>query len=135
MQNEQMTVRGYSPQNTGRIHYDNEQLRSEKDSGWQAIWMMLDPAAVALLAAGVLGLIYALYATISYWWLTKILMHLILTWLTVGINAVAMFRSDRRMMAVAVVGYIVSMLLFVNYLYLLIPSALLCVFAWWKSKE
>lgn len=132
MQNEQMTVRGYSPQNTGRMNTVPYQVA--EPNRWKQLWQLLDPAAVALLAAGILGLAYALYATITYWWLTKIIIHLVVAWASVGVNAMALFRSNRQMMTVAAVGYIIAMLLFMNCFYLLIPQVLLCVWAWWKSK-
>lgn len=132
MQNEQMTVRGYSPQNTGRMNTVPYQVT--ESNRWKQLWQLLDPAAVALLAAGILGLAYALYATITYWWLTKIIIHLVVAWASVCMNALALFRSNRQMMTVAAVGYIIAMLLFMNCFYLLIPQALLCIWAWWKSK-
>jgi len=132
MQNEQMTVRGYSPQNTGRMNTVPYQV--EEPNRWKQLWQLLDPAAVALLVAAILGLGYALYATITYWWLTKIIAHLVIAWVSVGINAMALFRSNRQLMAVAAVGYVIAMLLFMNYFYLLLLQALLCIWAWWKSK-
>ena len=132
MQNEQMTVRGYSPQNTGRMN--TIPYQPQEKSRLQQIWQQLDPAAVALLAAAVLGLAYALFATISFWWLTRITAHLVLVWIALVFNAGALFTSRRELMLLSCIGYVVSMFLFVNYLYLLIPQAGLCLWAWWKNK-
>lgn len=136
MQNDQMTVRGYSPQqNTGRMNtmpYQTEPSFAEKV---KAIWNQLDPAAVMLLTAAMLGLAYALYATISFWWLTKVLTHIILVWVTVALNCVALFSGKRELMLASALCYVIAMLLFINYLYLLIPQALLCAWAWWRSGQ
>lgn len=132
MQNEQMTIRGYSPQDTGRMN--TLPYQPQETSKIKALWQQLDPAAVALMAAAILGLGYAIFASVSFWWLTKVLFHLILVWATVGINVIALFTSNRSLTALSVVGYIVSMVLFVNYCYLLLPQAALCLWAWWKSK-
>lgn len=134
MQNDPMTVRGFSPQqNTGRMN--TLPYQPEKTSRLKSLWQQLDPAAVALLAAGVLGLAYALYATISFWWLKAVLPHLILVWVTLLLNGIAMLSGKRNAMLLADVGYAVSMLLFINYMYLLIPHVLLCLWAWWKSGK
>ena len=132
MQNEQMTVRGYSPQNTGRMNTVPYQVQEQ--NRLQQIWQQLDPAAVALLAAAVLGLAYALFATISFWWLTRIIAHLVLAWIALVINTGALFTGKRELMLLSCVCYVVTMFLFVNYLYLLIPQAGLCLWAWWKNK-
>ena len=121
MQNEQMTVRGYSPQNTGRMNTIPYQVQEQ--SRLQQLWQQLDPAAVALLAAAVLGLAYALFATISFWWLTQIIAHLVLVWIALLINAGALFTGKRELMLLSGICYGVAMFLFINYLYLLIPQA------------
>ncbi len=132
MQNNPTTVRGYSPeQNTGRMN--TLPYQPQEASRWKSLWQQLDPAAVALLAACVLGLVYALYATISFWWLKAVLPHLIVAWIALLLNGAALFTSQRRMMLLAGIGYIVAMLLFINYMYLLIPQAVLCLYAWWKA--
>lgn len=132
MQNEQMTVRGYSPQNTGRMNTIPYQVQEQ--SRLQQLWQQLDPAAVALLAAAVLGLAYALFATISFWWLTRIIAHLVLVWIALLINAGALFTGKRELMLLSGICYGVAMFLFINYLYLLIPQTGLCLWAWWKNK-
>ncbi|MBQ7305364.1 MAG: hypothetical protein IJW85_04080 [Clostridia bacterium] len=132
MQNEQMTVRGYSPQNTGRMNTIPYQVQEQ--SRLQQLWQQLDPAAVALLAAAVLGLAYALFATISFWWLTQIIAHLVLVWIALVINVSALFTGKRELMLLSGICYGVAMFLFINYLYLLIPQAGLCFWAWWKNK-
>lgn len=132
MQNEQMTVRGYSPQNTGRMNTIPYQVQEQ--SRLQQLWQQLDPAAVALLAAAVLGLPYALFATISFWWLTQIIAHLVLVWIALVINVGALFTGKRELMLLSGICYGVAMFLFINYLYLLIPQAGLCLWAWWKNK-
>lgn len=137
MQNEQMTIRGYSPQqNTGRMNTLPYQAPAQLSpiERFKAIWSQLDPAAVMLLAAVVLGFAYALYATISFWWLTKLIPHLILVWLTVVVSGVALFAGKRELMLASAAGYVIALLLFVNYFYLLLPQPLLCLLAWWKSK-
>lgn len=134
MQNDPMTVRGFSPQqNTGRMN--TLPYQPEKSSRLKSLWQQLDPAAVALLAACVLGLAYALYATISFWWLKAVIPHLILVWVTLLLNGIAMLSGKRNAMLLTAVGYAVSMLLFINYMYLLIPHVLLCLWAWWKSGK
>lgn len=137
MQNNQANVRGYTPQqNTGRMNtLPYQPVNQTPVSPVKALWQQLDPAAVALLAAAVLGLVYALYATISFWWLTKIVAHLIMVWLTVLVNAAALFKGKKEFMLVSLIGYAVSMLLFMNYLYLLIPQALLCGWAYLRTKN
>lgn len=139
MQNEQTTIRGYSPQqNTGRMNTLPYQVQAPAQPSpldrVKAIWSQLDPCAVMLLGALILGLAYALYATISFWWLTKLLPHLILVWLTVVINGVALFTGKQDVSLIATAGYLVSLLLFINYFYLLLPQAVLCLVAWWKAK-
>lgn len=134
MQNNPMTVRGYTPdQNTGRMN--TLPYQPKEPSRWKALWQQLDPAAVALLAACVLGLVYGLYATISFWWLNAVLPHLIITWVALLLNGVALFTSQRRMMALTAVAYAAAMLLFINYMYLLIPQTVLCFWAWWKAGK
>lgn len=134
MQNNPMTVRGYTPdQHTGRMN--TLPCQPQETSRWKALWQQLDPAAVALLAACVLGLVYGLYATISFWWLKAVLPHLIVTWAALLLNGVALFTSHRRMMALTAVAYAAAMLLFINYMYLLIPQTVLCFWAWWKAGK
>ena len=135
MQNNQTNVRGYTPQNTGRMNTLPYQPQQEETSGFKAIWQQIDPYALALLVAAVLGLAYALYASISFWWLTKIILHLILAWAAVGVNAYALITRKQPMMLLAAVCYLVAMLLFINYCYLLIPQLILCAVAWWNANE
>ena len=135
MQNNQTNVRGYAPQNTGRMNTLPYQPQQEEITGFKAIWQQIDPYALALLVAAVLGLAYALYASISFWWLTKIILHLILAWAAVGVNAYALFTRKQPMMLLAAVCYLVAMLLFINYCYLLIPQLILCAVAWWNANE
>lgn len=135
MQNNQTNVRGYTPQNTGRMNTLPYQPQQEETSGFKAIWQEIDPYALALLVAAVLGLAYALYASISFWWLTKIILHLILAWAAVGVNAYALITRKQPMMLLAAVCYLVAMLLFINYCYLLIPQLILCAVAWWNANE
>ena len=135
MQNNQTNVRGYTPQNTGRMNTLPYQPQQEETSGFKAIWQQIDPYALALLVAAVLGLAYALYASISFWWLTKIILHLILAWAAVGVNAYALFTRKQPMMLLAAVCYLVAMLLFINCCYLLIPQLILCAVAWWNANE
>lgn len=135
MLNDSTTVRGYTPeQNTGRMNTAPYQPAKETPR-WKQLWKLLDPVAVALLAACVLGLAYALYATISFWWLTAVLPHLVVTWLVVVLNGVTMVMGHRRMMLLSAIGYAIAMLLFINYMYLLIPQAILCLWAWWKAGQ
>ena len=139
MQNNQTTIRGYSPQqNTGRMNTLPYQVQAPVQSSpvdrIKAIGAQLDPCAVMLLCALILGLAYALYATISFWWLTTLLPHLILIWLTVVINGVALFTGKQDISLITAAGYLVSLLLFVNYFYLLLPQAVLCAIAWWNAK-
>lgn len=131
MQNNQMNTRGYVPQNTGRMNTLPYQPQAPKNS----IWQVIDPYAVALLVAAVLGLAYALYATISFWWLTKIILHLVIAWSAVAMNAYALFSRKQTMMLIAAGLYLISMLLFINYCYLLIPQMILCAVAWWNANE
>lgn len=137
MQNNPTTIRGYSPQqDTGRMNtlpYQPQQPATGLDR-LKALWQQLDPAAVALLTAAVLGFAYALYATISFWWLTKIIMHLVLVWITVLINVGSLLTGKRELMLVSSTCYVIAMLLFVNYMYLLVPQAGLCLWAWWKNR-
>ena len=135
MQNNQTNVRGYAPQNTGRMNTLPYQPQQEETTSFKAIWQQIDPYALALLVAAVLGLAYALYASISFWWLTKIILHLILAWAAVGVNAYALFTRKQPMMLLAAVCYLVAMLLFINYCYLLIPQLILCAVAWWNANE
>ena len=135
MQNNQSNVRGYTPQNTGRMNTLPYQPQQEETTGFKAIWQQIDPYALALLVAAVLGLAYALYASISFWWLTKIILHLILAWAAVGVNAYALITRKQPMMLLAAVCYLVAMLLFINYCYLLIPQLILCAVAWWNANE
>lgn len=135
MQNNQTNVRGYTPQNTGRMNTLPYQPQQEETFGFKAIWQQIDPYALALLVAAVLGLAYALYASISFWWLTKIILHLILAWAAVGVNAYALITRKQPMMLLAAVCYLVAMLLFINYCYLLIPQLILCAVAWWNANE
>ena len=67
MQNNQTTIRGYSPQqNTGRMNTLPYQVQAPVQSSpvdrIKAIGAQLDPCAVMLLCALILGLAYALYA-------------------------------------------------------------------------
>lgn len=134
MQNNPMTVRGFTPQqNTGRMN--TLPYPPEEPSRGKSLWQQLDPAAVALLASCVLGLAYALYATISFWWLKAVLPHLIVAWVALLLNGAAMFSGKRSMMLLAAIGYGAAMLLFINYMYLLIPHVLLCLWAWWKAGQ
>ena len=135
MQNNQTNVRGYTPQNTGRMNTLPYQPQQEETTGFKAVWQQIDPYALALLVAAVLGLAYALYASISFWWLTKIILHLILAWAAVGVNAYALITRKQPMMLLAAVCYLVAMLLFINYCYLLIPQLILCAVAWWNANE
>lgn len=135
MQNNQTNVRGYTPQNTGSMNTLPYQPQQEETAGFKAIWQQIDPYALALLVAAVLGLGYALYASISFWWLTKIILHLILAWAAVGVNAYALITRKQPMMLLAAVCYLVAMLLFINYCYLLIPQLILCAVAWWNANE
>ena len=132
MQNNQTNVRGYVPQNTGRMNTLPYQPQEPQQT---SIWQQIDPYALALLVAAVLGLAYALYATISFWWLTKIILHLILAWGAVGLNTYALFTRKQSVMHFAAVAYLVAMLLFINYCYLLIPQLILCAVAWWNANE
>ena len=140
-ENQMTTVRGYVPQNTGSMRPLPHQQPTEPQpqlSGsdrLKALWQQLDPAAVALLASFVLGIAYALFATISFWWLTKIVIHLVLIWLTVVINGAALFSGRRDWALYSLIGYGLSLLLFLNYFYLLLPSLVLCLYAWSKSNE
>ncbi|MBP3637212.1 MAG: hypothetical protein J6K13_06645 [Clostridia bacterium] len=139
MQNNQTTIRGYSPQqNTDRMNTLPYQVQAPVQSSpvdrIKAIWAQLDPCAVMLLCSLILGLAYALYATISFWWLSKLLPHLILVWLTAVINGVALFTGKQDISLITAAGYLVSLLLFVNYFYLLLPQAVLCAIAWWNAK-
>ena len=135
MQNNQTNVRGYTPQNTGRMNTLPYQPQQEETTGFKVILQQIDPYALALLVAAVLGLAYALYASISFWWLTKIILHLILAWAAVGVNAYALITRKQPMMLLAAVCYLVAMLLFINYCYLLIPQLILCAVAWWNANE
>ncbi len=135
MQNNQTNVRGYVPQSTGRMNTLPYQPQQEETTGLKAIWQQIDPYALALLVAAVLGLAYALYATISFWWLTKIILHLILAWGAVAVNAYALFTRKQTMMLIAAAAYLVAGLLFINYCYLLIPQLILCAVAWWNANE
>lgn len=134
MQNNPTTVRGFTPQqNADRMN--TLPYQPEEPSRFRSLWQQLDPAAVALLAACVLGLAYALFATISFWWLKPVLPHLIVAWVALLFNGAAMLSSKRSMMLLTVVGYGAAMLLFINYMYLLIPHVLLCLWAWWRSGK
>ena len=135
MQNNQTNLRGYTPQNTGRMNTLPYQPQQEEATGFKAIWQQIDPYALALLIAAVLGLAYALYATISFWWLTKIILHLILAWGAVAINTYALFTRKQTMMLFAAAAYLVAGLLFINYCYLLLPQLILCGVAWWNANE
>ena len=132
MQNNQTNLRGYTPQNTGRMNTLPYQPQENEQT---SIWQQIDPYALALLVAAVLGLAYALYATISFWWLSKIILHLVLAWGSVALNAYALFTRKQNLMFFAAAGYLVSMLLFINYCYLLILQLILCVLAWWNANE
>lgn len=137
MQNDQMTIRGYSPQqNTGRMNTlpYQPQEPTTLPAKLKLLWQQLDPAAVMLLAAVVLGFAYALYVTISFWWLNKLIAHLVLIWLTVALNGIALISGKRELMLATALCYIISMLLFINYFYLLLIQPALCLWAWWKTN-
>lgn len=136
MQNDQMTIRGYAPQqNTGRMNTLPYQVPplEQPPSRWKLLWQQLDPSAVALLGAALLCLGYALFATISFWWLGAVLPHLVLVWVTLLIIGLALFTRQKDTMLIAALGSIAAMLLFLNYCYLLIPQAILCLIAWRKA--
>lgn len=97
-----------------------------------AIWRMLDKSMLMLLVAAVLGLAYALFVTISFWWFARLLPHIVIVWAAVALTAAALFTRDRRLALAAAVGYLAAVLLFLNYCYLLIPSLLLSGFALYR---
>ena len=135
------TVRGYNPQqNTGRMNtlpYQPAQPAEEQSfmDKAKAIWAQLDPAAVALLAAAIAGGIYALYTTIALGHISQLIAHVIVIWLTVAVNILALFSYKHEIKLVAAVGYVIAMLLFLNFFYWLIPSCALSAWAWWKSRQ
>lgn len=97
-----------------------------------AVWQLLDKSMLMLLIAAVLGVAYALFVTISFWWFLRLLPHIVVTWAAVALTVAAMLTRDRRLTLVAVVGYLAAVLLFLNYCYLLIPSLLLSGFALYR---
>ncbi len=97
-----------------------------------AIWQALDKSMLMLLVAAVLGAAYALFVTISFWWFTRLLPHIVVVWAAVALTAAAMFTRDRRLALAATIGYLIAILLFLNYCYLLIPSLLLSGFALYR---
>lgn len=101
----------------------------------RAIIPQLDLPVVMLLAAGVLGLAYALFVTISFSWLTKLIPHLLVVWLTVIATCAACVLRQKRIALAACAGYVLSILLFLNYFYLLLPQPILCGLAFWHMEE
>ncbi len=97
-----------------------------------AVWQMLDKSMLMLLIAAVLGVAYALFVTISFWWFLRLLPHIVVTWAAVALTVAAMLTRDRRLTLVAAVAYLAAVLLFLNYCYLLIPSLLLSGFALYR---
>lgn len=95
----------------------------------------LDLPIIMLLAAGILGLAYALFVTISFSWLTKLIPHLLVVWLTVIATCAACVLRQKRIALAACAGYVLSILLFLNYFYLLLPQPILCGLAFWHLEE
>jgi len=101
----------------------------------RAVIPQLDMPLIMLLAAGILGLAYALFVTISFSWLTKLIPHLLVVWLTVIATCAACVLRQKRIALAACAGYVLSMLLFLNYFYLLLPQPILCGLAFWHMEE
>lgn len=125
MQNDRMMTRGYNPHQP--MVQPPEVSFADK---MKALWQLLNPAAVAALGAMLLGLGYAIFITANYWWVDKLMAHLIFAWVSVAVNGYGLFTSKREMLFVAMIAYVVAALLFINYAYLLIIQPLLCFYAW-----
>ena len=101
----------------------------------RAVIPQLDLPVIMLLAAGILGLAYALFVTISFSWLTKLIPHLLVVWLSVIATCAACVLRQKRIALAACAGYVLSMLLFLNYFYLLLLQPILCGLAFWHMEE
>lgn len=60
-----------------------------------AVWQLLDKSMLMLLIAAVLGVAYALFVTISFWWFLRLLPHIVVTWAAVALTVAAMLTRDR----------------------------------------
>jgi len=85
------------------------------------------------LIACVLSVAYALFATISFGHVGALLPHFLVVWVTSLVSGAAGYLRQPILNLVAVVGYVLSMLLFLNYAYLLLPSLALCGYLVYKT--
>lgn len=114
-------------QMTQPVQAQHDNLITAVTSGKKSAWMM---------AAGVvLALIYALYVSINYGGVSKIIPHIVVTWLSVLCSGAAAYLYDSRMILVAGAGLVIAMLLFLNTWYLIIPAAILCVLAYFFQDQ
>lgn len=96
---------------------------------FQHIWTIIQERHLLFpLLAALAGLIYALYATISFWHVPQVLPHLLVTWTVVVFNGViCALKVTPLLMLATAVGYLISIVLFLNRFYLLLPAVFLCV--------
>ena len=127
MQNDRMMTRGYNPHQP--MVQPHEVSFADK---LKAFWQLLDPAALAALGAMLLGLGYAIFVTANFYWVDKLMAHMIFAWVATVVNGYGVFASKREMLFIAMAAYVVAALLFINYAYLLIIQPLLCFYAWRK---
>lgn len=104
-----------------------ENLLTAVKAGKKNAWLML--------AGVLLGLIYAIYVTVTYGSVSRIIPHIVVTWLSVLCSGGAAYLYDNRMIIVAGAGFVISMLLFLNTWYLIIPAAALCVLAYFFQEK
>lgn len=131
-QGAQQTQQSFIPQNQQPMDAPDQPSLIDKI---RTIIPQLDLPLIMLLAAGILGLAYALFVTISFSWLTKLIPHLLVVWLTVIATCAACVLRQKRIALAACAGYVLSMLLFLNYFYLLLPQPILCGLAFWHMEE
>ena len=127
-------MQGYNTQSQAKMHPypqpDQQQTSGHAvlsffQHGWdyirqQGLWL---PALAMLF-----GFAYALYVTIAFAWLPRLLPHILLAWLSVVLNGAAcVLRSRPMLMLVSGISYLITALLFLNRIFFLLPSVALCV--------
>lgn len=101
----------------------------------RAIAENIDWNVLMLLASALLGVIYALVVTITLSRLGQLIPHIIVAWATAIAAGAAGFLRNRWIALGAAVGYVIAMLLFLNYFYWLLIPAILCGVAFTRMEE
>lgn len=131
----------YHPQNpppgyvTGNYPPVQQPQMTQPTQPIRSIAENLDWNVVMLLVSALLGVIYALVVTITLSHLGQLIPHMIVAWLSALGAGSASFLRNRWAALGAAIGYVLAMLLFLNYFYWLLLPAILCGVAFMRMEE